>query len=228
MGAPDKDPKGLGVSWVIPSKPRLVSGDRKLHLLQAHLAGTVFTFRGLSISEQLKLFPEELFQKTQNPPASSETPGQRGHASGPAGFQDIERPAGCSSTVSFQCIPSAIVSFAVSRRNVSAVSPAFCLHSLRAAPEAPNGRACWGDGPRPPLGPCLLPAPVSADGPSSQAPLLMLSACPRDGWPVPRSEVERHTEVKESLPSCFPDPPLPDTVRVHVCRHHQLPDLVRL
>ncbi|XP_010847068.1 PREDICTED: membrane protein MLC1 [Bison bison bison] len=30
------------------------------------------------------------------------------------------------------CIPSAIVSFAVSRRNVSAVSPAFRLHSLRA------------------------------------------------------------------------------------------------
>lgn len=38
VGAPDKDPKGPGVSWVVLSKPRLVSGGRRLHLLQAHLA----------------------------------------------------------------------------------------------------------------------------------------------------------------------------------------------
>ena len=49
-----------------------------------------------------------------------------------------------------------------------------------------------------------------------------------DWWSVPRSEVEHHTEVKESLLSCLPDPQLPDTVRVHVCCHHHLPDLVRL
>lgn len=159
MGAPDKDPKGLGVSWVIPSKPHLVSGDRKLHLLQARLAGQSSPSGVFPSSEQLKLFPEELFEKTQNPPASSETPGQRGHASGPAGLQDTERPAGCSPTLSFQCIPSAIVSFAVSRRNVSAVSPAFRLHSLRAASEAPVGGHAGGTGPGCPWGPAFFLPP---------------------------------------------------------------------
>lgn len=61
MGAPNKDPKGLGVSWVILSKPRWsrVIGNyicsRRIWLGQSSPLGA------FPSSEQLKLFPEELF-----------------------------------------------------------------------------------------------------------------------------------------------------------------------
>lgn len=83
MGAPDKDPKGLGVSWVIPSKPHLVSGDRKLHLLQARLAGTVFTFRGLSVIRTIKAVSRRIISKDPEPSSFKRDPWAEGTRLGP-------------------------------------------------------------------------------------------------------------------------------------------------